>query len=191
MNYTALDDKTLILLIARADAQALSALYDRYHRLIFSLALNVVGDHGTAEEITLDVFIRVWRAARTYRGEQAKVTTWLASITRNRSIDVIRKRNVRPEQHSVGWAEIAHSGVPRVNGPETATELSLQRQRVRAAIGELPPEQKQVLALAYFQGYTHREIAEVLDTPLGTVKTRIRLAMGKLRDMLEEESITI
>ena len=186
MDYSTLEDETLIKLVAHARAEALSELYDRYSRLVFSLALNLVGDHATAEEITLDVFTRVWEKAETYRAEQAKVSTWLSSIARYRSIDILRRRGARPEQHSIAWAEVSAQAMPSVNGPEEAVELALQRDRLRAAVAQLPPEQKEALALAYFQGYTHRQIAEALNQPLGTVKTRIRLAMQKLRQMLEE-----
>lgn len=191
MDYTALDDNTLIRLIVRTDADALGELYDRYNRLVFSLALTTVGDHATAEEITLDVFTRVWERARTYRAEQAKVSTWLTSITRYRAIDELRRRRARPEQHSVDWATVSPDAMPSVNGPEGATERALQRQQVHAAVAQLPQEQQQVLALAYFKGYTHREIAEALDQPLGTVKTRIRSAMQKLREMLQEERTAV
>lgn len=188
MDYSTLDDETLIRLIAHANADALSELYDRYNRLAFSLALNVVGDYAAAEEVTLDVFTQVWEKARTYRADRAKVSTWLTSIARHRSIDVLRREGSRLEQRSVSWAEVTPTAEPRVNGPEGTAELSIQRQRVRAAVAQLPEEQKQVLALAYFQGDTHREIAEALNQPLGTVKTRIRLAMQKLREMLQDES---
>jgi RNA polymerase sigma-70 factor (ECF subfamily) len=187
VNYSALDDQTLIRLVARAHADALGELYERYSRLVFSLAWNLVGDQATAEEITLDVFTRIWEKAETYRPEQAKVSTWLTSIARYRSIDMLRRRGSRPEQHSVGFAELAPDIAFSADGPEEAAELAMQQQRVRAAIAALPSDQKQVLALAYFKGYSHREIAEALNQPLGTVKTRIRLAMQKLRDLLLEE----
>jgi RNA polymerase sigma-70 factor (ECF subfamily) len=187
VNYSTLNDETLIRLVARAHADALGELYDRYSRLVFSLALNLVGDHATAEEITLDVFTRVWEKAETYRSEQAKVGTWLTSIARYRSIDILRRRSSRPERHSVDWVEVSAYSMPSFNSPEQATELALRQERVRAAVASLPPEQKEALALAYFQGYTHRQVAEALDLPLGTVKTRIRLAMQKLRDLLLEE----
>jgi len=190
VDYSTLDDETLVRLAARDHQDALGELYERYSRLVFSLALNVVGDRATAEEITLDVFTRVWEKAETYRSDQAKVSTWLTSITRYRSIDVLRRRGSRPEQHSLDWTEVSPDHIPGVEGPEEATVLALQRQRVRAAIAALPPDQKQALALAYFKGYTHREISEILDQPLGTVKTRIRLAMQKLRDMLMDEQIS-
>ncbi len=189
MDYSTLDDKTLVKLAARDHQDALGELYERYSRLVFSLALNMVGDHATAEEVTLDVFTRVWEKANTYRPDQAKVSTWLTSITRYRSIDVLRRRGSRPKQQSLDWAKVSPDHAPGVEDPEEAAELALQRQRVRAAIAALPPDQKQALALAYFKGYTHREIAAILDQPLGTVKTRIRLAMQKLREMLIDEQI--
>jgi RNA polymerase sigma-70 factor (ECF subfamily) len=189
VDYSTLDDATLVSLAARDHQDALGELYDRYSRLVFSLALNAVGDHASAEEITLDVFTRVWEKADTYRPERAQVSTWLTSITRHRSIDVLRRRGSRPEQHSMGWAEVSPDAMPSMDGPEEVAELALQQQRVRAAIAELSPDQQQVLALAYFRGYTHREIAKTLDQPLGTVKTRIRLAVQKLREMLREEQI--
>jgi RNA polymerase sigma-70 factor (ECF subfamily) len=187
VDYSTLDDVTLLRLVMHAQADALNELYTRYSRLVFSLAWNMVGDQATAEEITLDVFTRVWEKANTYRASQAKVSTWLTSITRYRSIDVLRRQSSRPEQHSLGWSEVSTGAIPIIDGPEEVTELAIQRQLVRAAVARLPMEQKQVLALAYFKGYTHREIAEVLDQPLGTVKTRIRMAMRRLRDMLKEE----
>jgi RNA polymerase sigma-70 factor (ECF subfamily) len=189
VDYSALDDVTLIRLIGRAQSDALGVLYDRYNRLIFGLALSIVGDQATAEEITLDVFTRVWEKATTYRKEEAKVNTWLTSITRYRAIDELRRRQARPEKHSVEWAELSPDQVPRTNGVEIAAELAMQRQHVRSALAALPEEQRRVLTLAYFQGYTQREIAAALDLPLGTVKTRIRLAMKKLRELLREEIV--
>jgi RNA polymerase sigma-70 factor (ECF subfamily) len=190
LNYTTLDDQNLISLIARDRSEALDELYSRYSRLVFSLALKMVSDHATAEEITLDVFTRVWEKASTYRSKQAKVSTWLVSMTRHRAIDWLRRQKVRFDQSSLSWAEITPDSVPHANGsPEQATELALRQERVRAAVAQLPPEQQEALALAYFKGQSHREIAETLGQPLGTVKTRIRLAMQKLRQLLPEEQV--
>jgi RNA polymerase sigma-70 factor (ECF subfamily) len=189
LDFPALDDKTLIRLVVQASAEALSELYDRYSRLVFSLALNSVGDPATAEEITQDVFLRVWQRARQYRADRGKVSTWLTGITRNRAIDQLRRQGSRPEQHSVGWAELSPGAEPSVNGPEQAAGLAMERERVRAAIAQLSEEQKQVLALAYFQGLTQSQIAAGLGLPLGTVKTRIRLGMEKLRRLLNEGGI--
>ena len=185
---TALGDDALVRLIALRRSDALSALYDRYNRLVFSLALHVVGDRETAEEITQDVFYRVWENAATYRADQAKLTTWMTSITRNRAIDILRKRQVRPERDSLDWEDAGLDGNPaQSENPEELTDLALQQQRVRLAISALPADQRQVLSLAYFQGLSHSQIAEKLDQPLGTVKTRIRLAMQRLREVLQDE----
>ena len=189
LDYSTLDDETLVQLIVQARSEALGELYDRYGRLVFSLALSSVGNPATAEEITQDVFLRVWQRARQYRADRAKVSTWLTSITRHRAIDQLRRRGSRAEQHSLDWAELAPGAEPALNGPEQATAQALERARVRAAIAQLPEEQQQVLALAYLQGLTQSQIAEALDLPLGTVKTRIRLGMQKLRDRLQAEQM--
>ena len=186
-DYTGYDDPALMVLIARSQEGALAQLYDRYSRLVFSLAFAIVHDQATAEEITLDVFMRVWQKAAIYRPEQAKVSTWLTHITRNHAIDVLRRQASKTEQHVIDWeGEIIPNDSPGPS-PADTTEESMQRQRIRSAIGQLPPEQRQVLFMAYFDGYSQTQIADVLKQPLGTVKTRIRLAMQKLRDILKEE----
>ena len=188
VDYSTLDDKRLITAIGLGRVEALDELYQRYHRLIFSLAVNIISDRATAEEITLDVFTRVWEKAETYRPDQAQVSTWLTSITRYRAIDLLRRRDSRPDHRSVSWAEVSADIPSRTaDNPEELTELAIRRQVIQAALAELPPEQQEVLALAYFKGYSHSQIAEVLNQPLGTVKTRVRLAMQKLRQSLSEQ----
>jgi RNA polymerase sigma-70 factor, ECF subfamily len=187
MNYETLDDESLIRFIRQSQPDALSELYDRYGRLIFSVAINLIGDRHTAEEITLDVFTQVWQKASLYRAERASVRVWLTSMARYRTIDRLRRQSVRPEKYSVYWADLHHNPVSRRNSPETDAHLALQKERIQAAIATLPEEQQQALVLAYFGGFTHSEIAERLDLPLGTVKTRIRLALQKLRDRLPPE----
>jgi RNA polymerase sigma-70 factor (ECF subfamily) len=184
LDYSTLDDEILIQLIGRASPEALGELYDRYSRLVFSLAINAVGDPATAEEITQDVFVRVWQRARQYRADRGKVSTWLTGITRHRAIDQLRRRGSRPEQHSVAWADISPGSEPAVDGPEQSVARTMEGERVRDAMARLPEEQQQVLALAYFQGLTQSQMAQVLGLPLGTVKTRIRLGMKKLRELL-------
>jgi RNA polymerase sigma-70 factor (ECF subfamily) len=188
MDYSTLEDELLVRLITQAQAAALGELYDRYSRLVFSLALSLVGNRATAEEITLDVFTKVWEKAGGYRSDQAKVSTWLINITRHQAIDMLRRQSARPDHHSLSWAEATiSSSRSNLNSPEEAAELSLRRQQVRAALAQLPADQQRVLALAYFRGYTHRQIADKLELPLGTIKTRIRLAMQKLRQILKDE----
>jgi len=189
IDFAKLSDEALMRLIVMRRSEALGALYDRYGRLVFSLALQVVRDRETAEEVAQDVFYQLWQNAATFRPEQAKLTTWMTSITRYRAIDVLRKRRSRPEKDSLEWAEVSPSSLPRSgDGPEELADLLLQQQRVRLAVASLSPDQQAVLSLAYFQGLSHSEIAEQLNQPLGTVKTRIRLAMQRLRELLKEDS---
>jgi RNA polymerase sigma-70 factor (ECF subfamily) len=181
-------DYELMRGIAGGDEGALAELYDRYSRLVMSIALAVVGDRGTAEEITFDIFLRVWQNAASYDPAQAKVSTWLSRLTRNRAIDRLRRESVRPSAHSVAFCDDTSPPADRAPGdPETAAHLALERQRVRAAVAQLPEEQREALALAFFQGYTHREIAGLLEESLGTVKGRIRSGMIRLRELLKAD----
>lgn len=187
--YRGLEDTELMRRIARSGTDALDELYERYSRLVFSLAMNVLGDRDSAEEVLQDVFLSVWNNAGSFRSERAKVSTWLASIARNRAIDLLRGRSSRPKSISLTWEVASRSEDTGVNDPETEVEVQHTRQRVQKAIATLPTEQKEVLALAYFVGYSHRQIAEHTGLSLGTVKTRIRLAMQKLRRLLADEKL--
>lgn len=187
-DLTKLDDERLIRLIVESQEQALAQLYDRYHRLVFSLALAIVNDKQTAEEITLDVFMRVWQKASTYRADQAKVSTWLTHIARHHAIDVLRRQAARLDQSAVPWDDAAPRTESSQEDPQDSAEQSMRREHIHAALAQLPWEQKQALMLAYFGGYSQQQIADVLKQPLGTIKTRIRLAMQKLRDHLGSEA---
>lgn len=181
-------DEALLRQIARAETQALSELYDRYGRLVFSLAVRVVGDGETAEEITQDVFVQVWKKASTYQPDLGRPVTWLASIARHRAIDVLRRQKVRPSGHLDAFdAEDSPLKVDEESGPEPQSEMSQSRARLKRALSSLPDEQRSVLLLAYFEGLSHRELAERVSQPLGTVKTRLRLGLQKLRQMLESD----
>lgn len=184
------DDASLMRQIAKGRQAALSELYDRYARLVFSLALHTTGDRASAEEITQDVFVRAWEHAEQYRPDQGAVRAWLASIARHRSIDLLRRQGTRAEVHSVSWDEMEEGSGIEVpsGGTQQEAELSMLRADVRAAVANLPEEQKQALALAYFRAYTQAEVATVLGVPLGTVKTRIRLGMDKLRAALQDQN---
>ncbi len=177
-------------MIQRGDADALAELYDRYARLVYSLALKTVGDSALAEEITQDVFLRIWQKAGQYQAERARVNTWLTSIARNRCIDMLRRRqrSGRVMAGSIDWSEVAPEAFLSDENPEQDALYALRRRRIRAAMIHLPDAQRQALLLAFFEGLTHTEIAERLGLPLGTVKTRIRLAMKKLRRLLSEET---
>jgi RNA polymerase sigma-70 factor (ECF subfamily) len=180
------DDASLIGLLTLGQVDALSELYDRYGRMVYSIALNSIGDAAVAEEVVQDVFLRVWEKAGTYDVGIAKVSTWLTSIARHRAIDEFRRGMRRPEKTSVSWTELSSSDSLYGPGPEEEIELSMQNKFVREALNTLAPEERKALALAYFMGYSQSEIAQRLSLPLGTVKTRIRNAMQKLRLVLAQ-----
>ena len=183
-----LTDEGLLALISRRDADALTELYRRYKRVVYSLAVQMLAEPSLAEETSLDVFTRVWEQGHTYRADRAKASTWLTSIARYRCIDILRRQKTQPTVQQISnWDETLQQSAPVKDNPEEKTQLSMQQARVRAALNQLPPDQRTALALAYFGGLTHRQIAETLDLPLGTIKTRIRLALKKLREALEDE----
>lgn len=187
MDYSRFNDETLLRLIAHSQEHALSELYDRYSRLVYSVALNSLGDAARAEEVTQDVFVRVWQKAQTYQTEQGRVVNWLTSIARHRSIDLYRQAVSHGENLHVSWQEAEMIDLPDRQNVEWEVELLQRQQRIRWAVAQLPAEQKLALGMSFFQGLSHPEIAAALDEPLGTIKTRIRLGMQKLRILLEEE----
>jgi len=185
-----LDDQTLLRQIALAKPEALSEMYDRYGRLVFSLAVRILGDEAQAEEVTQDVFIQLWNKASVYRPEQGKVITWLTSFARYRSIDMLRRRSVRPEGHRTDLEDGISPSLKNEPDYEENVDLKAEKLRLRQAITHLPEEQQKVLALAYYYGLSHQEISDAIHEPLGTVKTRLRLAMQKLRQLLFDEPIS-
>jgi RNA polymerase sigma-70 factor, ECF subfamily len=187
MDYTLLSDEALLRLIIRSNENALSELYDRYSRLVFSVAWNSLADADRAEEVTLDVFERVWEKAGSYDAGQGKVVNWLTSIARHRSIDIFRQLRSRHENLQISWEEAESIDLPDGQNVEWEVDLAQRQQRIRSAMAQLPPEQKQALGMAFFQGLSHPEIAEELGEPLGTIKTRIRLGMQKLRLILQDD----
>ncbi len=186
MDYKKFDDESLIRLIAKSQADALGELYDRSSRLVFGMARHAVGDQALAEEITQDVFMRIWNKASTYQAEQGKVASWIAGITRNRAIDEYRHQKARLDGNSLSLEELPLFDPPDSLNVEGEIDTRIKEQRIQKALSLLPKEQREVLAMAYFRGYTHEEAAAALGEPLGTVKTRIRLGMQKLRQLLEE-----
>jgi len=191
VDYTKFDDENLIRLISRSQTEALGELYNRYNRLVFGMARNSVGDQALAEEITQDVFMRVWNKASTYQAEQGKVVNWIAGIARNRAIDVFRRQKSRLDGNSLSLEDLPFFDPPDSLNVEREIESKFKKQRIQQALFLLPQEQREALALAYFRGYTHEEAAEALGQPLGTIKTRIRLGMQKLRQILEDEQASV
>lgn len=183
MDYTKLDDSALVALVARRDEAALGALYDRYNRLVYSLALRVVGERALAEEIVADAFVSVWRAANSFIEERGRFVVWLTSVTRHRAIDELRRLSVRPEGSAVELDEAIKIGGP--DPLEDVVDIRQRRELVRGVLAQLPTTQREALELAYFGGLTQQEIADKTNTPLGTVKTRMRLGLLKMRDELQ------
>lgn len=187
MQNAELDDNALIRRIKQKDETALSLLYDRYNRLVYSVVWQTIGNTSLAEEITLDVFWRVWDKAEQYDSERAQVNTWLTSIARYRAIDQLRRESSRPEKQAIQWAKVVREPDPFAINPENSTQLTLQKEQVQTAVQQLPNDQQEVIGLAFFKGYSHREIADLLNEPLGTIKWRIRTGMKKLRGLLKQE----
>lgn len=189
VDYTKLDDAALVTLIARRDEQALGVLYDRYNRLAFSLAVRIVGDRALAEEITADSFVNVWRSSGSYSAERGRFVAWLMSVVRHRAIDELRRLNVRPEGSAVELNDALHSTAQPESLDDTL-DVRRRQELVRSVLVNLPAPQREALELAYFGGLTQQEIADKTGTPLGTIKTRMRLGLLKLRAELlryEEE----
>lgn len=179
------EDAALMSAIADGRVEALEQLYDRYAALVFSVSVRILRDAQLAEDVTQEVFLRLWRQPASFDPARGRFISWLMSVTRNRSLDEQRRlsRRFKVEDRD----EDATGDVPgsdRLDDPEVALELAEQRAAVRAAMTRLPPAQRQVIELAYFGGLTQMEIAERTGDPLGTVKTRIRLGMRKLRESL-------
>jgi RNA polymerase sigma-70 factor (ECF subfamily) len=173
-------DRGLIARVERRDPDALAALYDRYSARLMGLAYRILGETGEAEEILQEVFLYAWRAASSFDGTRGTVLAWLLVATRSRSIDRLRTR--RPAARA-GVQSL--EGSPEPASPEDVEGAYAGRQWegvCRAAIRELPEDQRRALELAYFEGLTQQEIAERTSSPLGTVKTRVRLGLMKLRE---------
>ncbi len=177
-------DPELLARIARNESWALAELYDRYARLVYSIALRMLRDSEVAEEVVQDVFTKVWRHAQEYSPDRGRVSTWVASIARHSCLDELRRRHVRPQPQSI--EEESPMELAGADNPEDAAVDAIERARVRHALAQIPAEQRATIELAFFEGMTQQEIATRTQTPLGTVKTRIHLGMRKLRELLKE-----
>ena len=171
--------------MAARDPAALGELFDQYGSLAYGVALRVLGDPGRAEDAVQDAFLKLWHAAATFDPGRGSLRTWLITAVRNRAIDQLRGRPAR-ERQELALAEDLGTQAP---GPEEEASANFERQAVRAALTELPPEQRQAVLLAYFGGYTQVEIAELTSVPLSTVKGRMRLALEKLAAYLKSRGV--
>jgi RNA polymerase sigma-70 factor (ECF subfamily) len=187
-DLSAASDTDLIGRASEGDARALEVLYDRYSRVVYSFALRIVGDPQLAEELLQEVFFRAWQQGAAFRAARGTFITWLLSITHNMAIDEVRKRRRRPQRADNEEPETALAGV-QDEGQDVEEEvwLSSLRTTIAEALEFLPPAQREAIEMAYFQGLTQREIAERLGEPLGTIKTRMRLGIQKLREQLGDQ----
>ena len=165
---------------------ALSSLYDQASHLVYSVVVKVLANQADAEEVTLDVFTQIWRTAQSYQASKGTVTAWLVMVARSRAIDRMRSRATRQRREEPIFE---YTDFPSASsGPGQATAESQRRRKILAAMAGLPPEQRRAVELAFFSGLSHSELAERLQVPLGTIKTRLRSSMLKLRESLVEMS---
>lgn len=177
--------RVLLQRMARQDPAALAELYDSTSSIVFGVALRMLNSRPDAEEVTLDVYLRIWKNAARYEADRGCVLGLLLRITRNLAIDLLRYQASRRASHPVA-PEIFDAMAGDLPTPEQSTLVAQYVARLREALARLPPEQREFLELAYFSGLSHSEIAEHLSQPLGTVKGRIRAALAKLRAELED-----
>ncbi len=186
--YSRLNDEELMQRIANRDLEAFRALYDRYGDLVYSTTLRMVRDVYLAQDMVQEIFLRLWRKPESYVAHRGRFAVWLTSVARNRAVDEIRSRSRRYRHETASPEEQERELVgPDNDDPALTAELTDQRRLIVDALAELPSQQREVIELAYFGGLTQQEIAQRLSQPLGTVKTRIRLGMRKLRVTLAPE----
>jgi len=178
----ALREDELLACVVRRQEAALGILYDRYGRLVYAVALRITGDRQTAEEVVQDAFQNVWQAAGSFQPGAGSVSAWLLGIARHRAIDAIRSKRERARARELELDDTLLPNAALDVDQEVAQHLL--RDAVRTALATLPPNQRQAIELAYYGGLTRVEIAENLGEPVGTIKTRLRLGLLKLRDLL-------
>ncbi|NJL42310.1 MAG: sigma-70 family RNA polymerase sigma factor [Pseudanabaena sp. SU_2_4] len=179
------DEAHLLERITAKDQTALSTLYDRYARVIYTLAYRVLGSVEESEEVVLDVFNQVWRIAGSYSPQKGRVDAWLFMLTRSRALD--RLRGLARSAKAVIASEEVVKMRSQIDTPEENAILLERSTLVKSALDLLPEEQRQVLELAYYKGMTHTQIALATGKSLGTIKTRIRLGLNKLRETLKSD----
>ena len=174
-----LADEELMHLVRAGDAQAFEIVFDRHSGAAFSLAYRMCGRQAMAEDIVQEAFVSLWRSGARYDATRGSVRTWVLSVVRNRTIDAFRRESAK------GSRDVSEEGIAeRMAAPEltdTEVERRDEARQVRKALVELPPDQRQVIELAYFGGFTHSQIADMLELPSGTVKGRMRLGLTKMR----------
>ncbi len=187
VDYESLDDHQLIQRISQVDKDALEALYTRFQTPVYSLAMFMLKQPALAEEVTQDIFLNIWLKAGSFNAERGQPKGWIMSVAHHKIVDVIRSRrrtivNTDPADYET-LDLLPASGA----STEAQVEQTLERERIMRALATIPDSQSEVIMLAYFEGFSQSEMAERLAQPLGTIKTRVRLAMQKLRTVLEND----
>ncbi len=181
-----LADEELMLRVREGDAAAFAMVYDRHSTSAYSLAYRMCGKRGAAEDVVQEAFLSLWRASARYDAQRGSVRTFILGIVHNRAIDALRRSTVHDSRRA------SDEGIEERFAAAERTEAEVARRdeaaEVRSALDELPDDQQKVIELAYFGGFTHTEIAEMIDTPLGTVKGRMRLGLEKLRASLGDQA---
>lgn len=177
-------DAQLLALIGRGEDWALSEIYARYARLVFLIALRALNDRVSAEEIVQQVFTKVWQHARHYQPERGKFSAWVSTIARRQCIDELRRRRARPVTDPDDWKLL--DNLPGNDDPTRNVQEIFEQARIRAALQQIPAQERTVIELAFWGEMTQREIALYCRAPLGTVKTRFRLGMQRLKSLLQE-----
>ena len=173
-----LSDEALVALAARSEQSALAELYDRYGRPAYGLALRVLRDESLAEDAVQDAFLTVWRTATRFVPEKGKASTWILTLVHRRAVDVVRREQRRRAD------SLEQAPEPGAGGADEEAWLRLQRERVQAALKQLPDQQREALELAYYGGFTQSELAERLGQPIGTIKSRMFMGLTRLRELL-------
>lgn len=180
-------DSQLVARAASGDEHAMAGLYDRYGQVLYAVAYRIVGQRDDAEEVVLDAFAQAWREAARFEAARGSVAGWLTTIARSRALDLLRARSRRDRITATAAAERPDTS-PAMGGwrvdPSSGVELAERRRQVQLALEALSPPQRRAIELAYFEGLSQSEIAALLHEPLGTIKTRVRLGMQKLREYL-------
>ena len=177
-----LSDEALVGLVARGDEEALAALYDRFGRVTYGVALRIVRDSGLAQDAVQEAFLGAWRTAAAFDPARGTASTWLLTLVHRRAVDVVRREQRRRTD------PLDEAPVAAAEATDEDAWLRERRREVQAALARLSPDQRQALELAYYGGLSQSELAERLGVPLGTVKSRMFAALARLRDLLGEES---
>ena len=189
LSYNDLRDEQLITLIADGEKDVLEVFYNRHAPSVFSMARYMLRDHTLAEEVTQDIFLNLWLKASTYNPQRGTPRAWFMTIAHHRIIDTIRARKRSAQSTNQVPHELLDLHPSSLPSTEEQAQRNLSREQIITVLASLPQEQREVIILAYFEGYSQSEIASKLGHPLGTVKTRVRLAMQKLRAALKYREV--